>query len=316
MQQAADASAKGRDVFMLDNSGIATFAQCQRKYALSRIHHRAAPDERIATVVGTAVHEVAKHHLFAHDKEAFATQARWMEVFTEGIYDSAERLETLSRFASAIEVLKEHYPSASSAAGPMVLDQQLRKRWIVRYPEHSFIQPIAQGSAEGGRQYAINGRIDCIVEDGNQQMWILELKTSRSATNSVWRDQWRMSTQPLTYTFASQRQLSKLLAGVIIIPIQMNKRQAIMTPEIIIRPSEQALEEWQETTHTLLREIALRTSTKEFLPTGQYAGHCSSAAFGKCDFFDYCRSGCNPAILEQLAVREWNPLATQEELIV
>ena len=311
---------KAQSAFMLDNSGLATFAQCQRKYALSRIHHRASRDERIATVVGTAVHEVAKHHLFAHDKEAFATQARWMEVFTNGIFDSEERLDTLARFASAIDVLKEHYPTISDKTGPMVLDQQLRKRWIVRYPEHSFIQPLAAQSASGradeGRQFAINGRIDCIVEDGNQQMWILELKTSRSATNSVWRDQWRMSTQPLTYTFAGQRQLSKLLAGVIIIPMQMNKRQAIMTPEIIIRPSEQALEEWQETTRTLLREIALRTSTKEFLPTGQYAGHCSSAAFGKCDFFDYCRSGCNPAILEQLAVREWNPLAQAEELIV
>lgn len=290
-----------------DNSMLSSYARCQWLYGLQYELHRSSLEPQVALTVGVLVHDTWNCYL--KDGKAFmaAKIANCLEQLDSLDIPEPERIVARTKYSAAIAELLANYPLIEDANGTKILTStDGLPRWIVRYPEAPFCLPLSEA-------HSFMGRIDVVVEDGNQQLWVLELKTSGFANQPSWRTQFKLSTQPRGYVWVANVTLSKVVAGAIIIPVWLTTRQekgqkygvAKLTEEIPLRYTPAMLEQWQQQTIKLMDEIP----NSQLLPTGMYSGACSSAAYGTCSFFDYCNSNYNEGLLAmQTEERVWSPL--------
>lgn len=298
----------------LDNSALSTFFQCQLKHYLRYQRHLASPDARPARDIGTLVHSFWSDHL--HNADTQPGIAAALEALAS-MPDSKWRNSTdyAACYLAAINALSRAYEVAPQG----VIFCNGAPRWQLRYSEVGFSMPLqampaarSDESTESDVSRAkrvFTGRVDAIVEDGNQQLWLLELKTSGSASQSNWRDMKSLATQTIGYCYAATQQFAKPIAGAIIIPVATSKNSAKLTPEIIIRYTDDDLMQWHNDTLAAFDMIQSCAEHSAWLPTGRYNSTCAGIDFGKCDYFDYCRSGYNEDVLTQLTVvNQWSPL--------
>lgn len=286
-----------------DNSQLSAYCKCQLYHNLRYQRHLKPYAERPSANLGLAIHDFFDTYTSGRDIQP--TIARWTEALEYAPLDRtpAETDNTLAQFYSACGELTKHYPMTIDPNGTkLILSPSRSPRWIVRYPEIPFIIPLSPS-------HSYTGRIDNIVEDGNQLLFVIELKTSASANSRIWRERWRMDTQPKGYVWTAERHTSKTIAGAIIIPVAILKGRAEVTPEIELRYTPEQLQQWYNDTITMMENIVDTTVNSSFLPTGRYCGNCSSISFGKCEFFNYCHSSYNEELLAQSTeINEWNPL--------
>ncbi len=292
------------NILELDNSAISTYAICQLRYKLSNVLKRRSKVHRVATDIGSACHDIMDHYFRCQDIAPVIE--KWRKLISE-----SQDINDISKFYSAFGLLIEEYQVTEDANGtrmvthmPLSSDGVTRisaERWIIRYPEQPFRLPF-------GERWNYTGRMDCILEDGNGQYFVWELKTSGSASNSLWQDARRISSQPKGYVRSAEYSTSKPIAGAIIVPVQINKRDAKIQPLIMLRYTSQQLDSWENETKKLFNIIEVKTQLDDFQPTGMYSGACASKDYGKCEFYEYCRSGFIPGILEQSTEHnDWSP---------
>lgn len=302
-----------------DNSAISTWHQCNLKHHLRYERHREHNEQRISTTVGTATHSFMDSYFSC--EEIGQAIARELEKLS-ALEPLAESQLAQTLFMSAANELISTYTPIRSANGTIVIfDTATKKpRWTVKYgrPELPFEIVLNEGFKHSSEHFSaihyshiFTGAMDCIVEDGNSHLFVAELKTSAHANNSLWRDKWRMDTQPRGYVWSVSQHTAKPIRGAIIIPIAVGKKECKMTPEIelIFTPAE--LEDWKNLTIESFNKIA---NDKDHLPTGRFNGNCINSYLGRCDFYDYCRSGYREEILIQLTNEsKWSPMNRLEE---
>lgn len=280
---------------LADNSMLSSYTRCQWLYGLRYELHRKPLALKLATDIGTLVHEFFSVYLSGADTQPTILSA--LETLQSYDFPPNEISIACGKYSQACVELTTNYPLVVSTNGTrLILTSNNAPRWIIRYPEIAFQLPLCE-------RHQYMGRIDVIVEDGNQQLFILELKTSGFASQPAWRNYWPLATQPRGYVWAAAQHFTKTINGSIILPILMttygrNGSQygtAKMTPEIPLSFTPQALESWKDFTIALMDEI----ERSSLLPTGQYNGGCSSSATGKCDYYDYCRSNYREGLLMQ-----------------
>jgi hypothetical protein len=205
----------------------------------------------------------------------------------------------------------------SSNGTVVILDANTRQpRWTIKYfqPELPFEillhETLTDDHDDDGvrisNTFTYTGAMDAVVEDGNGHLFVLELKTSGHANNSLWRDKWKMDTQPRGYVWAISQHTQKPIAGAIIIPIAVGRKDCKMTPEIHLMFTPDEMNDWKELALRSFHQIA---TDVDHLPTGRYNGNCINSYLGRCDFFDYCRSGYKEEILMQITeVSQWSPM--------
>jgi hypothetical protein len=303
-----------------DNSMLSCFSQCELKYYLQYVLHRRAAQERIATALGTMLHEISDNNLkgnFITDKDALQRIYSKHTEMLSGIEDQTLRDNTLAKYNIAMKQLLDTYPIDRTPNGTIIiLDPKTgQERYIVRYSEIAFQQEIAPG-------YNYSGRVDWILEDRNNLLYIWDLKTSGNAKHATWQLKWRVDSQLKGYVYCIGLQVAKLIAGAIIAPLAMNLKTAEMLPEIRINYTPKALGAWRVTAIAQIKQINLKREIatywepihEVFSPTGMLAGSCSNNTLGICDYFDYCRTEFNQGILMQSTIEKvWNPLEKVKE---
>lgn len=290
---------------LVDNSMLAGYSRCQWYYGLRYELHRASNKPKLATDIGTLVHQFWSVYLGGYDVQKELLDG--IETITS-IEAPKDQIDiAVGKYQGACLELLTTYPMLIDANGTkLILHQDKSPRWIIRYPEIAFQMPLCA-------KHTYMGRMDVIVEDGNRQLFIIELKTSGFANQPTWREYWRLATQPIGYMWAASLHTTKIINGSIIIPIFMTTRQknnvkygmAQMTDEIKLIYTPQQIESWKDMTINLCDEI----ERSKLIPTGRYNGGCSSSATGRCDYFDSCHAGYNMSIIEQSTHElEWSPL--------
>ena len=290
-----------------DNSMLSSYSRCQWLYGLQYELHRQPLEPRLAIEVGVLTHDTWNCYLTT-DRYAVKRKIEdSLEQLRSLPISDAERIVASTKYSAAVAELLAAYPLIEDANGTRIITStDGLPRWIVRYPEAPFCIPLNEA-------HSFMGRIDVIVEDGNSQLWILELKTSGFANQPTWRTMFKLSTQPRGYVWVATVTLSKTVAGAIIIPVWLSTRQekgqkygvAKLMEEIPLRYTASQLAQWQQQTIKLMDEIP----SSQLLPTGMYSGGCSSAAYGICSFFDYCNSNYSEGLLaSQTQEKVWSPL--------
>jgi hypothetical protein len=302
---------------IIDNSALRSFSQCYVKGALRYWLHRRPLAERLATVIGQGTHA------------CFASLLRGdnitdtLDRYTQHLYDLAvaQSLDAeagpnaVSLLHGCVNALLEGIKFTSDHKWLTVTNSTLH----IEYPEIGFQLPL------GDSNHTLTGRMDAVVRDASNTLWIIELKTSRKASSITWRQQWYLDTQPKTYIWAAQQQTLHPVAGVIIIPINTAPKVPRLEPQIYIQPPPAAIDAWLDDTIrfcNLLEAIEGQAKYKSdtdtvnishITPTGRYAGNCSNDAFGKCPSYSICATGYSKSVIESTTVyHEWNPLAEEQ----
>jgi len=166
-------------------------------------------------------------------------------------------------------------------------------------------------------------RLDAIVTDGNY-VYIVDHKTSGS-NNPIYRDQWALSNQVLTYLHAANALFEPNKVGGMIIDLTIFRKSGNDTFLVPIKKSIDIMDEWlwsiNEIFSRIERDVSLLSECKESdpllfafpkNPTGCVAYN------RKCEYFDFCTAWTNPLRRADSAplgfrVEFWSPREIEKE---
>lgn len=161
------------------------------------------------------------------------------------------------------------------------------------------------GLGVGNQPYILCGHLDRIVKF-NDELFVMDRKTTTSTIGPYWFDQFEPNNQMTTYTFAGQIILQAPVKGVIIDAAQVAVTFSRFQRSITYRSQDQ-LDEWYNDLEHLLRTFQ-SYADEEYWPQNDTA--CDK--FGGCRFRSVCSRSpsVRQAFLDSDFEREhpWNPL--------
>lgn len=177
--------------------------------------------------------------------------------------------------------------------------------WGPRVPEHRpDISHAIDRWVEGSQPYLLSGHLDRVV-NLNDDLYVMDRKTSISTLSGYYFDQWTPSNQMTLYTLAGKIMLNSPIKGVIIDAAQVLLEKPNAFARGFAHRTEDQLTEWVNDLRYWLRE-AEDFATAGYWPMNDTACH----KFGGCQFREVCSR--SPQVREQYLRADFDKLEPEE----
>ncbi len=300
---------------VFDNTMMATFRSCHRKYFHEFLHHRAkfetSPDLHAGGAFAASIETVRKAYYEEHKQlsvaleDGFLTMAKFWgdyeppqkKIKREGEFVLTDHVKNFVNMYSALEFyFMEAYPPAEDFLKPY-----WGKDSNVSPFEYTFCIPIPEVlHPQTGEPLLYAGRFDMIGAYNNAIFVVDEKTTGTFGLN--WESQWEMRGQFIGYTWAL-RKTGIFCQGAVIRGIE------ILKTKFNFRESQQFYADWQieRWYKQLVRDLQkLVDCWNEGYWDFDYADGCT--AFWGCDFMLLCTAEVESDWYGDYRERHWNPL--------
>lgn len=302
---------------IIDASMLSSYKSCARKFYLTYLEHLKAKEPNVHLHAGKAFAsgiERARRAFYEEGKDSETAVAEGLAQLMKDYGDFScppESAKSLERTAGALEFYYTNYPLEHDSAVP--IEMPGGKRGI----EFSFALPLPIKNPDSGDPILYCGRMDAITAFAGGH-FVTDEKTATSLGPS-WASQWDLRSQFTGYCWATREHGIRcdgvLIRGVSILKTKYDTQQAVS-----YRP-DWMIDRWYSNMLTVVQRLVdeyLSLCTAQTLSDDLFEHNLDDActSFGKCGFYDACRSeDATTWLVTNFQRKIWNPLLRTEILL-
>ena len=274
-------------IFTQSPSRLKNYMLCQRYYLMRNVFKWTREEGRsVHLTVGTAWH-AAKEYLRLHDhsdKSLNAAFDLYMQVYRKDILPE----EDVQAGAKAPEIVREALATYCN-----IYDHDEYKV-LPEGTEVEFTIDIGEGRS-------LTGRLDCIAEDRQGKLWVLDDKTSTRESYN-WQFQWDLNIQMCAYIFAAQCIFGANAVGGVVIEGVFFKKSGSTHNRAVVTKTPASMATWYYNTMRWFDLIVDDFHMMVELDEGQqimqsFPMRTESCAYhygSICPYYDICTTWNNP----------------------
>lgn len=281
----------------LDNTALADFMTCPRKYYYGMVLHRRLAlgvGRSPALIYGTAWHRAMELHYKTNGQRDMVVLGIYQAWEDHGKQDDHRTVERcIIEYDNYVE--RWGLPSEESSK-------------TLGYPTNPLVEVSVNAEWEGCL-YPYAGKIDRIFEE-NGQLYVEDHKTT-SQMGDYYFHQFALSNQMMGYAWLGKQITGRDIAGVRINAHAIYKRESKFARHVLSF-SARRLQEWADNYNRWVERVRAAYQTNDF--PGNY--NACSGKYGMCQFASVCSM---PPQLRQNVLEEeyvekvWNPLEVKED---
>lgn len=312
--------------YALDSTSIGYFKTCPRLYYYTMIEGWKPKGESVHLTFGILYHEALHNYDIlriagqSHEEAVFEV-VKWLCDSADGYPDVSEakpsiRAKSFESLLRTVVWYLDKYPRETDPAETVVLANgkpacELSFRFELDWGPAKVLDDMVTDSTVGAQPYLLCGHLDRVVTF-NDNLFVMDRKTTTSALSAYYFDQWSPNNQMSLYSIAGQIVVGSPVRGVIIDAAEVkgaNSKSAGYSEfarGFTFRTPDQN-DEW-------LSDLRVWTSAMEACATtGAWPmNEASCGNYGGCRFREVCSK--SPSVRENFLKSEfekgeaWNPL--------